>query len=156
VDSLPAPLTAALERIAAHRRGRPLTQRFMAIANCGFPEAFHNDPALAICSLFAREAGLTWLGSLSMGGGHGIVHGTPLPELGGRAVNIMHSLDLAAGALAQGLPVPQQARALLARPVTPNWVYRLIGGIGWNIQARRYGVSGALRRRPYAEAKSHA
>jgi hypothetical protein len=68
VDSLPAPVIAALEKIAAQRLGRSTRQRFTAIANCGFPEASHNAPALAICSEFARQSGFAWAGSLALGG----------------------------------------------------------------------------------------
>lgn len=152
VDSLPAPLIAALEKIAKHRAGKHLHQRFAAIANCGFPEASHNDTALAICEQFARQTGLTWLGSLALGGGEGIVHGRPLTELDGRAIPLIKSLDLAAEALALGMPVPQAARDLLAKPVTPNWVYQLVGYFGWQQQARDYGMQKSIRRQPYAEA----
>jgi len=44
VDSLPAPVIEALERIAAHRQNRKSRrQLFTTIANCGFPEAHHNN-----------------------------------------------------------------------------------------------------------------
>src|SRR3972149_2310639 len=100
IDSLPAPVIAALEKIASHRAGKPVQQSFAAIANCGFPEANHNDTALAICAQFARQTELTWLGSLALGGGEGLVHGVPLNEMDGRALPLKNSLDLAAEALA--------------------------------------------------------
>ncbi|HKI53493.1 MAG TPA: NAD(P)H-dependent oxidoreductase [Anaerolineales bacterium] len=68
VDSLPAPVIATLEKIAAHRKGSNKPIRFAAIANCGFPEAHHNDTALAICSEFARQNNFAWMGSLALGG----------------------------------------------------------------------------------------
>ncbi len=159
VDSLPAPVIAALEKIAAHRAGHPTGQRlaarqqFAAMANCGFPEAAHNATALAICAEFARQCGLTWAGSLALGGGEGLVHGTPLNELDGRAIPIKKSLELAATALAVGEPIPQTARDLLARPVVPNWLYRLSGAYGWRQRARQYGMARSLKRRPYTEAQ---
>ena len=57
-------------------------QLFTAIANCGFPEALHNTTALAICEVFARQAGFEWAGSLSLGGGEA-VNGQPLVQAGG-------------------------------------------------------------------------
>jgi hypothetical protein len=156
VDSLPAPTIEALERIAAHRASGPGTnppqtqrQLFAAIANCGFPEAHHNATALAICANFARQAGFHWAGSLALGAGEGMVHGIPLNELDGRVTPLKKGLDLAAEALAQGKPVPQEAQKLWAKPFIPGWVYRLMGVYGWRQQAKQYGMEKKLKRQPY-------
>jgi multimeric flavodoxin WrbA len=150
VDSLPAPVIAALEKITAHRKDKNTTPiRFSAIANCGFPEANHNDTALAIASEFAHQNGLTWTGGLALGAGEGIVHGTPLNELDGRAIPIKKALDLAAEALANGQTIPQSARDLLAKPVIPNWMYILMGKYGWEQQAKGYGVKKIMKRQSY-------
>jgi hypothetical protein len=162
VDSLPAPVIAALEGIARHRaersahQGVSARQRLAAIANCGFPEASHNATALAICAEFARQSGLGWAGGLALGGGEGLVHGTPLDELDGRAIPIRRSLEMAAAALADGQPIPQAARDLLARPTVPAWMYRLLGGYGWKQRARQYGMAKQLGRRPYEATSSKA
>jgi multimeric flavodoxin WrbA len=155
VDSLPAPVIEALEAIAAHRQDREGThsQRFAAIANCGFPEAHQNAAALAICETFARQAGFDWAGSLALGGGGGGTDAnTPLAEAGGRAVPLRNALDLAAAALAQGQPIPETARALLAKPLVPQWLYRAIGAVVWRLQARRWNAQRSLRREPYTPA----
>jgi multimeric flavodoxin WrbA len=149
VDSLPAPVIAAMEGIARRRKGSQSTIRFAAIANCGFPGSHHNHTALAICSQFARQCGLTWMGGLSLGAGEGVVHGRPLAELDGRAVPLKASLSLAADALAKGDPVPQSAMDRLAKPSIPKWAYTLMGQFRWASAARRYGMQGRLRRRPY-------
>jgi multimeric flavodoxin WrbA len=148
-DSLPAPVIAALEKIAAHRSSVKTTQRFIAIANCGFPEARHNETALAICREFAGQSGMTWCGSLSLGAGEGMVHGVPLNELGGQGAMFRKSLDLAAAALADGKPIPQQARDLLAKPFIPNWLYKVVGGFGWKQQAKKYGKQKFMKLQPY-------
>jgi multimeric flavodoxin WrbA len=155
VDSLPAPVTAALEKIAERRKvnGRPA--RFAAIANCGFPGADHNNTALAICSEFARENGLAWMGGLSLGAGEGIVHGTPLHALDGRAIPIKAALDMAAEALAAGNPIPQTSKDLLAKPIIPNWMYTLSGRFGWRQAAKQFGAQKLLKRQPYLQEKSH-
>ncbi len=44
----------------------------------------HTANALAVCELFARQAGFAWAGSLALGAGEGLIHGRPLHELGGR------------------------------------------------------------------------
>ena len=149
VDSLPAPVIAALEKIAAHRSSVKTSQRFVAIANCGFPEAHHNDTALAICEEFSAQSGMTWLGSLSLGAGEGMVHGKPLNELGGQGASFRKSLDLAAAALVKGKSIPQQARDLLAKPLIPIWTYKFFGGIGWKQQAKKYGAQTIIKAQPY-------
>ena len=150
VDSLPAPVMAALERIAAWRAGKNAARgRFAALANCGFPEAAHNHTALAICETFARQAGFGWAGALSLGAGEGLVHGAPLAEAGGPAIPIKKALDLAAEALVRGEAIPQEAVDLLARPIIPGWLYRWMGVFGWKQQARQYGVKDVMQRQPY-------
>lgn len=154
VDSLPAPVIAALESIAAKRMGRPTGQRLAAIANCGFPEASHNDTALAICAEFARQSGFAWAGGLALGGGEGIVHGTPLEQLDGRAIPIKKSLEIAADALAAGESIPSAASDLLAKPTVPSWLYRLFGAYGWRQQAGQYGARQRIKDRPYERVSS--
>lgn len=149
VDTLPAPVITLLERIAIYRKTNPTSARFAAIVNCGFPEAHHTYNALAICAEFARQNGLGWLGGLALGAGEGIVHGTPLKELDGRAMPIKKALESAAESLLQGKPVPQSARDLLARPIIPGWLNKVLGGFGWNQTAKQYGVQKQLRAKPY-------
>ena len=149
VDSLPAPVIAALEKNAAYRASVKVSQSFAAIANCGFPEARHNDTALAICEQFAKEADMTWLGSLSLGGGEGLVHGVPLNEMDGRAIPLKKSLELAAASLTLGMSIPQEARDILARPIIPNWLYKMFGGFGWKQAAKQYGTVKSVHDQPY-------
>lgn len=150
VDSLPAPTIEALERIAASRNGAQTPQRFAAIANCGFPEAHHNATALAICETFAHSAGFHWAGSLALGGGEGMVHGTPLNEMDGRAIPLKKALTLAAEALINGENIPSEAQVMWDKPFIPNWLYRLIGKLGWQKQAKKYNAQKNLKRRTYA------
>jgi multimeric flavodoxin WrbA len=148
VDSLPAPVIDALERIAAHRGRDASRSRFVALANSGFPEMRHNAPALAICETFARHAGFEWAGGLSLGAG-GVVGGVPLAENGGRTMGIRVALDLAAEALASGKSIPDKAQELLAKPVIPHWAYRLMGNWGFRQMSKKYGARKQLKARPY-------
>ena len=151
VDGLPYLVTQALEQIAAHRAGETSIRRplFLAIANCGFPEAQHNATALAICRQFADEAGFAWAGGLALGEG-GAISGRSLAEVGGMAHNVVAALDLAAAALAAGEPVPTEAVALMARPFIPASAYMLMGDLGWLMQARRNRALTRLAARPFA------
>lgn len=149
VDTLPAPVISMLEKIALYRKERGIRFHFSAIANCGFPEAHHTDNALAICAEFARQNDFNWLGGLALGAGEGIVHGTPLKDLDGRAIPIKKALELAAESIVLGNPVPQSARALLARPIIPGWLYKVMGGFGWRQWAKQFGSHKKLRNKPY-------
>lgn len=152
VDSLPYLVTNALELIAAHRQAQPASRpcQFVAILNCGFPEAQHNDTALAICGQFARQARLVWQGGLALGQG-GTIGGRPLAQLGGMGHSIMQALDLTASALAQGQAVPAEAVALMAKPLMPNFFYTLMAHLGWRMQARQQGAWGHLQDQPFVE-----
>ena len=152
VDSLPAPVINALELIAEHRSSQSETkpyQLFAAISNCGFPEPDHTATALAICENFARLTHFEWAGSLALGAGEGMVHGTPLNELDGRVTPLKKALDLAAESLARGASIPQEAQALLAKPFIPAWLYRAMGVYGWQQQAKPYSTEKSLKRQPY-------
>jgi len=150
VDSLPYLVTQALERIAADRTGQTRERRplFLAIANCGFPEAVHNTTALAICRQFADEAGCAWAGGLALGEG-GAISGRPLIAAGGMAHNVVAALDRAAAALAAGQPVPEEVATLMARPLIPAWAYMLMGDLGWLMQARQNRALTRLAGRPF-------
>ena len=150
VDGLPYLVTQALEQIAAGRAAKTDTRRplFLAIANCGFPEATHNATALAICRQFADEAGFAWAGGLALGEG-GAISGRPLTAAGGMVHNVVAALDLAATALAEGEPVPTEAIALMARPFIPASAYMLMGDVGWLMQARHNRALTRLAARPF-------
>jgi hypothetical protein len=152
VDSLPYLVIKALELIADHRRGQnrdDAAQRFVCLANCGFPEAHHNDVALAICRRFAAEAGFRWAGGLALGGGETLGGQSPAAR-GGMTRYVVEALDLAAAALARGEEVPARAVQMMARPLIPARLYTWMGGLGWWLQARKHGVARRLRARPYA------
>lgn len=150
VDTLPGPVIEALELIASHRQGRDSSHRqlFTAISNCGFPEAQHNMNALAICEMFAQQAGFEWAGGLALGAGE-IVAGEALAQAGGKTIRIRQSLDLAAEALAMGKAIPKAAQDIFGKPIIPHWAYRLTGAMRWNKQAKGFGVKKLLRRQPY-------
>lgn len=152
VDTLPGPVMLLLERLAAHRAAHPAPgQGFAALANCGFPGWQHNANALAICAEFAVQTGLAWLGGLALGAGEGMVHGAPLNEAGGQVIPLKKALNLAAESLASGQPISAEAQKFIAKPFIPAWLYRLLGGVGWRQQAKRWGAQRDLKRQPYEQ-----
>jgi hypothetical protein len=129
---------AALER-------RP---RFLAIVNCGFPEAIHNETALAICRQFAVEARLDWMGGLAIGGG-GMLEGKPLAAQGGRARHVVRALALTADAIARGLAIPAEARRSARTLPIPAWLYRYVAGRGFRQEGKRRGTLSRMDDEPY-------
>ena len=155
VDSLPSHVIAALETIATQRETRPAaprrSQRFAALLNCGLPEARQNDTAVRICRQFALETGFDWAGGLAMGGGE-MIGGRPLGKLGRTARHVVAALDLAGDALAVGNSIPDDAVALMAKPLVTPALFAIIGDIGWRLQARKFGAQWRLHAQPYEES----
>lgn len=151
VDSLPYLVTRAFEGLASARQpaSAPPRCRFAALVNCGFPESRQCQTALAIARAFARRAGFEWAGGLALGGGAAI-DGRPLQDLGGMGRHLRAALDLAASALCEGQPVPDEAVSRMARPLLPSSIYTFMGNVGWRRQARRNGVRRQLAARPFA------
>ncbi len=153
IDAPPYLMTMALELIASHRQktAQPRLVRFFALANNGFPESYQNNAALSICRNFASASGMIWAGGLAMGAGEAIVSGEPLKEFsqyGFPLFKIHQALKTAAEALAQGLPVPEEAIENLAScpiPFTPFLVWKLLFIKGankfWQLRAAGNGVS---------------
>ncbi|MBM3423579.1 MAG: flavodoxin family protein [Chlorobi bacterium] len=154
IDSVPAPVLSVMKQIKERRNAGPSGAGLAVIVNCGFIESHHNETAIAIGAEFAAESGFTWMGGISIGGGEGLVHGRPLRSLGGPAIPCKKSLDLAAAALAEGKPLPEDARRQLARPFVPGWLYRFVGSLNWKKEARRNGISRRLGDQPYRQLQS--
>jgi multimeric flavodoxin WrbA len=152
VDSLPAAVIKLLEVLSRDlgQYTRPDHQLLLAISNGGFPEASQNDIALAIYRRFAEETGFVWAGGMAVGGGEAL-KGRPLEASGGMARNVVAGLDMAAAALAEGNPVPQEAEELVSEPMMPSRIYRLMGNLGWWMQAGEYGTRRKLRTRVWEQ-----
>jgi multimeric flavodoxin WrbA len=139
VDSLHSQVIETLELIAEHEKTKHEVGKksFVAIANSGFPGAQHNDTALAVCRLFAKQAGFNWAGGLAMGGG-GMIAGVPLAEMGGQARNQKKALEIAAEALARGEPIPEDAVVLMSKLGFPRRLYLWMGNRGWKQEAKKH------------------
>ena len=146
VDSVPAELMAALERLVKARPGRP--GRLFAVVNCGFAEALQNDVALDIYRLFARDAGLHWAGGLAIGGG-GMFGGKPLQEQGGKARHITAAFDETIAALDAGQDIPESATTGIRRQAIPAWAYFAMANLGMLIGAAKHGNLLKIGARPY-------
>jgi multimeric flavodoxin WrbA len=148
VDSLPAECTLALERLAAVAPPKQ-ARRLFALVNCGFLEAEHNDVALSICKLFARDTGMTWSGGLALGGGGGI-NGQALGKLKGMLWHVVRALDLTVEAVDTGQPIPEEALTLIRRRFCPQWMYMLLANFGMLKAALDHHVLTKIHARPYA------
>lgn len=151
IDSLPAPLTRLLERIAERRaRFAPAgSPRLAVVVQCGFPEAHQCGTAVGICRLFADRTGMRWAGALAMGMGGSI--GGDLKKLPGGGKNILDAIGMASESLAIGGAIPEAATELFAKPLMPRWMYTLIGNFGWRMQLRKNKARRPLTYRPYPQ-----
>ena len=147
VDAPPAPVIRLMELIRDRASSRAI-KRVAAISNCGFPEAEHNDTALGIYRIFARQCGYEWAGGLALGMGE-VIEGAPLDKTGWMARNVRASLDLAAEAIARGKSIPQEADELMRRRLLPARGYIWLANRSWKKRAKRHGMHRELRRRPW-------
>lgn len=165
IDSLPFLLMKALEVMAEHFGDRPGadSKGIAAIVNNGFPEAYNNAPAVAICRRFAIDTGMTWLGGLAMGGGEALFRGQPFEKANRNAPPVDHvkrALDLAADALANRQPIPVEAINLIKKtpiPIVPfrlwRWLFIRSANQHWRREAAEHQVGpGAMQAQPYADA----
>ncbi|MGO9108495.1 MAG: flavodoxin family protein [Thermoguttaceae bacterium] len=146
VDSVPAELTAVLERLVKVRSGRP--GHLCAVVNCGFAEALQNDVALDIYRLFARDAGLHWAGGLAIGGG-GMFGGKPLKKQGGKVRHITTAFDQAIAALDAGQDIPEFATTGIRQQTIPTWAYFAMANLSMLIGAAKNGKLFKIGARPY-------
>jgi len=152
VDCLYSQAVKTLELIADHENGKSELGKksFVAIVNSGFPEAEHNDSALAVCRLFVKQVGYTWAGGLAMGGG-GMIGGRPLDELGGMARNQKKALKIAAQSLINGKGIPPEAVVLLSKLGIPKWLYIWMGNRGWKQQAKQNISTKEMYKKPFVQ-----
>ena len=150
MDSLPAPVIAALELMAKQRKTSafPKTQRLVTIMHNGLLEASQISNALAICKRFAFESGIEWAGGLTLGAGDAI-NAKPLEDAGFLFRNAKKALDLAAKDLLEGKTVSGQAVNLMAKPLAPAWLYVFLANRTWKKRAKPFGMQDKLCDQPY-------
>ena len=98
---------------------------------------------------FAEESGVRWAGALAMGSG-GAVGGRKMEKAGGMLRSVVKALDLAAASLADGGTVPEEATALMAKPLMPQWIYHLAANWGFRNLLKKHGARKRTYDRPYA------
>jgi hypothetical protein len=150
VDTLPAQTTRTLQLILQRRQAHPTdpAPALAALTNCGFAEGVHTRVALDVCALFARQAGLRWLGGLGMPMG-GAVNEGALGQPNGMLRHQLQALDLAAACWMKGEPAPPEAAALMETQPMPGWLYRLSANMGWRQAAHNNRTEHPLNHKPY-------
>jgi len=151
VDSQPTPVVRFMEYVAERRRGREdeARPRFAVIVNCGLPETYQNDLVLRIYRCFATESGLDWAGGAALGMGE-TIESRPLERVGRPAEGLRKSLRQIAEALADGQPIPEQAVALMAKPMMPRWLYKFMAHRYFKKQVKRRATD-PIDARPYPQ-----
>ncbi len=164
IDSLPYLVTRLFDLLGReNRKGGFLTgKRLFVISNNGFPEAYQNGPAVAICRNFARANGMAWAGSLALGSGEAISGGRPLDSKDRHGPPVDHikaALDLAAAAIIDGTVTPPRAKELFMKSPIPLMSFSLwrrmfawFGQMHWRRDAGEYGNSRKeMDARPYVQ-----
>ena len=136
VDSLPAIVIKAMEKVYEHKNSSFKKKQLMTIFNCGFPEPHHNDLAVDMCKKFASLSGMMWAGGVTIGMGPSL-EGRSLEKFG-MAKNLRKGLDMAADALAEGKPLPKEAEITASKPLmslpVAKFVMCTFGGRMWGSQ----------------------
>jgi hypothetical protein len=148
VDSLPAPVTLALELWSDAAASMPGKRRLLVLTQCGFPEPKHCDLAVEVCREFCAESGVEWAGALAFGMG-GAIEKNPVEK--SPLARSMKAFDDTAEALAAGRPVPDSATAALRRQLVPSWIYRIVGWPMWWWLARKRGATEPLNYKRYPQ-----
>ena len=156
IDTLPAKVIKALNLIAEKRKKlyfddikSAKNQSFIAVVNCGFPEAEQNKTALKVYQEFAKEAKLKYLGGIAVGMG-GAVSGKSLAEMGGMARDLIEGLDQAAEDIVKNQKLSDSVIEKTSKPMfSQKWLYTLGGNLGWRFQALKNGVYRKLNDKPY-------
>jgi len=135
VDHLPSPVIRMMELLYKHREVLLDLEGkiFVAISNCGFPEAHQNDLAIEICRNFSNAMAFQWRGGLKKGGGE-MINKYDLNEMGKKVEDLKKGLELAAEALKKDQKIPNDAKALVAKKVIPVKMYKIMGNLGWRFQ----------------------
>ncbi len=152
VDQLPAPVIRAIELLYKNKEKivKCEEKKFLAICNCGFPEASQIDLSLEICNNFSDAMNFQWRGGIKLGGGEAI-HGRDLKKMGRMVRNQMQGLDLAADALLIDKPIPMEAKELISKPIIPARMYKVLGNIGWRMRAIKNWNFFNLKEQPYKD-----
>lgn len=160
VDTLPAKVIKALSLIAENRKKLYVNdiksaknQSFIAVVNCGFPEAEQNKTALKVYEQFAKEAKFKYLGGIAIGMG-GAVSGKSLAEMGGMAKNLIEGLDQAADDIVRDHRLSDSVIEKTSKPlISQKWLYTLIGNFSWRFQGFQNGVYRKMNDKPYQRGK---
>ena len=153
VDSLPSFTIKTMEVICEYCKNTPKKgdKILVAAMSSGFPEREHMEIALSIVHNFATEAGFQWGGQISLGMGEAL-SGKQLAEGNGMTGRLTEGISLAADALANGEPIPEEANKLMAKPLMPVFLAKammlLFGRFIWKSQVKD-GSKGGMQARPY-------
>jgi hypothetical protein len=149
-DSPSSRVIQTLEVIAENQKNRPNGKKsFVAIANCGFPEAKHNNTALAGCKIFAKQVGFKWAGSLAVGGMEGFLKGHAPGELGFTVRNQKKAIEIAADALSRGEPIPEKAVVLMSKLAIPGWLFLWFSKRLWRNLAKKGNIMDKIYDQPF-------
>lgn len=148
-DSLPFIAIKAMELITKYRQSTKVNiPRFYAITNCGFPEEFHNDIAIANARFFAQQCNFKWAGGIGLGMGGNIMRKSGQYDSKINK-NTKMILDKIEAAISEQKDITYDAIELAKKPAMPIWLYNFLVNRYWKKQAKMNKVNRKLNATPH-------
>lgn len=153
VDCLPGKVIQCLELLSSKKDTlfQSAKPKLAAISVCGFPESSHNQTALSIYKIFAKEIGFQWLGGLGIGMGEAIKE-LEEPKYAFITKTVMKALTISAENLSLNKSIPEEAQKMLASPMMPAKAFIWIADKYWKKLARENRVIENINDTPFLQA----
>jgi hypothetical protein len=78
-----------------------------------------------------------------------MLDGKPMEQAPAPLAETRRALNIAAGSLAQGMPIPEEAGKAFRAQLLPRWIYAAIANLGFLMQSIRNGALFSIWRKPY-------
>lgn len=147
VDSLPAAVIEWMELMPSTDLG--MKRSFVAIGQCGNPDAAQLDIALDILRNFCRAKGMNWLGGFQMGMGLAYSNDEKL-RAKGVTRHAVPGLIMAFDPISKGEDVPEEALDTFSKRPMPTFMYVTLANRMWKKEAKRHGARKRMMDRPFS------
>lgn len=134
VDAIPSHLLRVLESLESAFVDQDSQVTVYTIVNSGFFEPEQSRHALAMSRIWAEKCGFLWGQGLAVGAGEML---KSLPMGKGPAASLGKALDALTTQMTAGTRQEDQFVA----PSFPRCLYKMMGNIGWRMQAKQNGVA---------------
>jgi hypothetical protein len=78
-----------------------------------------------------------------------MLDGKPMEQAPAPLAETRRTLNSAAGFLALGMPIPEEAEKAFRAQLLPRWIYGAVANLGFLLQSIRNGALFSIWRKPY-------